>query len=180
MENIISNKQTAIEIKSVNHRKSGHAVTAPIETAAFFIFASSAVVSNLSNYIEKEPKQQIIQNVQEKGDVDMSNNKDTSTQEVRQKDLDSLEKMVNEKLKTSTTYVDGKFNTSSTYIDGKFDTLTAYIDGKFDTLNQKIDEIESNINKEVDRRNKRTNLLVAIIGILAPILAQIIFKFIIK
>lgn len=125
----------------------------------------------------------------EKGDVDMSNNKDTPAQEVRQKDLDNLEKIVNEKLKTSTTYVDGKFDTSTTYIDGKFNTLNTYIDGKFNTLNtridgkldvlnQKIEGINSNIDKEADRRYKRTNSLIAIIGIVVPVVVQIIFKFI--
>ena len=145
MENIISNKQTAIEIKSVNHRKSGHAVTAPIETAAFFIFASSAVVSNLSNYIEKEPKQQIIQNVQEKGDVDMSNNKDTSTQEIRQKDLDSLKDIEEDNING----LDDKFEQSEKNIKDIINKSENNINKRIDALNTRIDDLTKTMDRDL-------------------------------
>ncbi|MCO6528640.1 MAG: hypothetical protein J6565_07625 [Lactobacillus sp.] len=150
------NDQNLIEIKNKSHHKKGQLAVAPIEAAAFFMIASASLVNSSTNYISEKPKQQIIQAVQEMSDVDMSNDKSTSTQEVRQKDLDNLEKLFEQKI----------------------ETINEHIDGQFNLLNQKIEATINELNKEADRRYKRINFTIAIVGIVAPIIAQLVFKYI--
>lgn len=150
------NEQNLLEIKNTKRHKKGQTAVARIEAAAFLMIASAPLVNNSTNYANPKPKQQIIQNVQEKGDVNMSKDKETSTQEVRQKDLDSLEELFDQKLRTVNEHIDGKFN----------------------LLNQKIEETQKDIDKEADRRYRRTNWTIAIVGIVVPIVIQIVFKLI--
>lgn len=176
MENIISNKQTVIEIKSVNHRKSGRVVTAPIETAAFFIFASSAVASNLSNYIEKEPKQQLIEYAQEKGDVDMSNNKETSIQEVRQQDIDNIKELIKEQIKT----VNANINTTSVTENLHYKKLNSDVQDvkkSIDSIKKEaVDYAKQISDEQIAKSSYKAVIISAIIGAIGTILTAIIGK----
>lgn len=152
--NNINNINNLNKIKSHNDSESGLPSIVPL--VSLVLLFPNASVSNSMNYANPKPKQQIIQNVQEKGDVNMSKDKETSTQEVRQKDLDSLEELFDQKLRTVNEHIDGKFN----------------------LLNQKIEETQKDIDKEADRRYRRTNWTIAIVGIVVPIVIQIVFKLI--
>lgn len=176
MENIISNKQTAIEIKSVNHHKSGHAVTAPIETAAFFIFASSTVVGNLSNYVEKEPKQQIIEYAQRKDGVSMVNDKHTSIQEVRQQDIDNIKELIKEQIKT----VNANINTTSVTENLHYEKLNSDVKDvkkSIDSIKKEaVDYAKQISDEQIAKSSYKAVIISAIIGAIGTILTTIIGK----
>lgn len=176
MENIISNKQTVIEIKSVNHRKSGHVVTVPIETAAFFLFTSSVVVSNLSNYIEKEPKQQLIEYAQGKDGVSMVNEKHTSIQEVRQQDIDNIKELIKEQIKT----VNANINTTSVTENLHYKKLNSDVQDvkkSIDSIKKEaVDYAKQISDEQIAKSSYKAVIISAIIGAIGTILTAIIGK----
>lgn len=139
------NKQNLIEIKNTSLHKKGQIAVAPIEAVAFFMIASASLVNNPTNYVNPNPKQQIIQNVQEKGDVDMSNNKDTSTQEIRQKDLDSLKEIEEAKING----LDDKFEQSEKNIKDIINKSENNINKRIDALNTRIDDLTKTMDRDL-------------------------------
>ena len=109
------------------------------------MIASASLVNNPTNYVNPKPKQQIIQNVQEKGDVDMSNNKDTSTQEIRQKDLDSLKEIEEAKING----LDDKFEQSEKNIKDIINKSENNINKRIDALNTRIDDLTKTMDRDL-------------------------------
>lgn len=173
MEENISNYQgiNGVNIKS---NKGSHSLTASVETMAFLMVTSVPLVNNSTNFINPiSPKQQIIKNIRRKSDVSMSNNKNTSTQEVRQKDLDNLEKIV----------------------DGHFDTLKVDLNRveqneqtHFDFLSEKINDVKTSVEKidknanemKIAKLSFKAKIWVAVLTALGSIIGAALTGFIAK
>lgn len=119
-----------IEQKTYSYSKKKHKSKKEKNNSAFIsaaisvtILASAQCLPNV--YINESTTESSSNNLNDldEGDVDMSNNKDTSTQEVRQKDLDSLEKLFNAKVQAINAHVDDKFEVLNTDIKNIKDSL---------------------------------------------------------
>lgn len=189
MEENISNYQGINWINTKNNRI-GHSITVTVGTMAFFIVTGAPLVNNSAKFINTtSPKQQIIKNFRRKSDVNMSNNKNTPAQEVRQKDLDDLEKIVNghfetlhvdierieqndkihfttlkdeiNDLKTSISNVNNDLKTSVSNVNND---LKTYIGKTFDTAN----------NRKIANSSSKTQILAAKIGVAGAVIGAVI------
>ena len=152
MEEYISNCQ-GINGVNIKNNKGSHSLTASVETMAFLTITSVPLVNNSGNFINQtSPKQQIIKNIRRKSDVSMSNSKNASTQEVRQKDIDDAQAIEDEK------------------IDKYYKLLDQKIDLKYENLSSQINNTEKKINQNIDARNKRTTWIISGISIAVTIL----------
>ena len=147
MEEYISNYQ-GINGVNIKNNKGSHSLTVSVETMAFLTITSVPLVNNSENFINQtSPKQQIIKNIRRKSDVSMSNSKNASTQEIRQKDIDDAQAIEDEK------------------IDKYYKLLEQKIESKYEYLSSQINSTKDQINQNVDARNKRTTRIISGISI---------------
>lgn len=178
MEENISNYQGINWINTKNNRI-GHSITVTVEAMAFLIVSGTPLVNNSAKFINAtSPKQQIIKNFRRKSDVNMSNNKNTPTQEVRQKDLDDLEKIVNGHFET--LHVDIKRIEQNDRIH--FTTLKDEINDLKTSISNVSNELKTYIGKSFDAANDRqianssskTQILAAKIGVAGAVIGAVI------
>ena len=156
MEEYISNYQ-GINGVNIKNNKGSHSLTVSVETMAFLTITSVPLVNNSENFINPtSPKQQIIKNIRRKSDVSMSNSKNASTQEVRQKDIDDAQAIEDEK------------------IDKYYKLLDQKIDLKYENLSSQINNTEKKINQNIDARNKRTTWIISGISIVVTFIGIVV------
>lgn len=106
-------------IKSHSNNETGLPSIVPL-VSCVLLFPTMSVSSSTNHFNNQQP---VIQDVKEKGGINMSNKNNVPAQEVRQKDLDNLEKLFNEKIKVINGHVDDKFEVLDTDIKNIKDSL---------------------------------------------------------
>lgn len=149
---------------NTKNNKITHSVTTSVEAMAFLMVTSISLVNNPANFINTtSPKQQINKNFRRKSDVNMSNNKNTSTQEVRQKDIDHVQAIEDEKISNTNKNVDKIEQNLTKKIDETEKNLEKAIKESKKSLNQRIDDLKDANDKSL---NKTMTLVTVIIAIL--------------
>ncbi len=149
---------------NTKNNKITHSVTTSVEAMAFLMVTSISLVNNPANFINTtSPKQQIFKNFRRKSDVNMSNNKNTSTQEVRQKDIDHVQAIEDEKISNTNKNVDKIEQNLTKKIDDTKKSLEKAITESEKSVNQRIDDLKDANEKSL---NKTMTLVTVIIAIL--------------
>lgn len=106
-------------IKSHSNNETGLPSIVPL-VSCVLLFPTMSVSSSTNHFSNQQP---VVQDVKEKGGINMSNKNNVPAQEVRQKDLDNLEKLFNEKIKVINGHTDDKFDALNTRIDDLTKTI---------------------------------------------------------
>lgn len=172
MEENISNYQ-GINWVNIKNNKIGHSLTVSVETMAFLMVTSVPLVNNSTNFINPtSPKQQIIKNIRGRSDVSMSNNKNTSTQEVRQKDIDDAQAIEDVKINELNKRLDKLENNLIMHIDKTKKDLDNSITEAETRLNERIDRIIDENDKNFDRKMRWLTLFIAILQLILYLLLR--------
>lgn len=161
------------------NNKTGHLFNSTsFEKVAILVATSVSMTSNATktNFVDTTiPKQQIIKNISGKNDVYMNNSKNTFIQqEVRQKDLESLEKIFDahfEAMKVDIKRIEQ-------HEQSLFDNLNKSIDNLKDSIKDVKDSVKDINKKESDikiaKLSNKSKIWVAIIGLMGSIIGAII------
>lgn len=104
-----------------SHSNNETSLPSIVPLVSWVLLFPAVSVSSSTNYFSNQ--QPVVQDVKEKGGINMSNKNNVSAQEVRQKDLDNLEKLFNEKIKVINGHTDDKFDALNTRIDDLTKTI---------------------------------------------------------